>query len=117
MIEKFSKEELDQILKEVNELALAEKPNHKRRIVLEESSDVLGSRPFICSGLKSPIYAIADFITNNYERREVKGSNITRSYVQVLVPKEKENDYRKIVRGIIEVLKPYYGMEGFRQHI
>ena len=109
MIEKFSKEELEQIIKEIGELGIQVKVNHKGNVINEEGEAVFGSRPYIGCNFRKPILKIADSLTNNFEKKNSK------TYARKDVPEEINEKYREIVRGILNVMKPYYGsVMGFR---
>lgn len=113
MIEKFSKEELEQIIKELQETGLTVKDNPKNRVITEEAVKVLGGRPFITSDIRKAINILADFVTDNYERKDCKNGKYQKRALTT-ISKEKEDDYRKVARGIFETLKPYYGeKDGF----
>lgn len=115
MIERFSKEELEQIIQELNEIGMKVKVNYKGRVLSEEAGNVFGGSPYISTDIRKSILRIADLMTNNFEYpKPGEPVKTTRTYARSTVPDEIAKEYRKIISGIFEVMKPHYGMLGFR---
>ena len=74
----------------------------------EVAGEIFGGEPFVCADIGGSIFKISDYILNNYEKRNGK------KYTRKNVPKNIEDEYKKIMSGLLTVIKPYYGMLGFR---
>lgn len=109
MIEKFSDQELKQLIAELKEVGFEVKDNAKSYVVRQVAKEVFGGTPFICDEIRKGIFLITDFCTDNYERDKA-GRNCSCK----IVPESKSEEYREIIRGIFEAIKPHYGMIGFR---
>ena len=112
MIENFTAEEFSQLIKELKETGYEIKVNTKSKILRKEATAMFGGHPYITNELMKAIYIIADFATDNYEYRGKKGNR----YHSTIVAEEKQNEYSRIVKGILEVLKPCYGKIGFQHN-
>ena len=109
MIEKFTEEELKEIIEDLKMVGYEVRKTTKQRIMKEESVKAFGGNPFICQEVAGSIFRIADVMTNNYERKN--GRRCVRKHI----PEEIDKTYRTILSGIMEVIRPYYGMWlGFR---
>lgn len=106
MIEKFTPEEIQILIKELKEYDV--KNCTKTRLMKEEAVKVFGGDPFICGELGKCFYGIADFMTENYKQ---KGN---RKYCRRDVPEEIEAEYRTIINGLLRIARPSYGSLGFR---
>lgn len=104
MIETFTKEELKSIIEELKMIGYEVKRTTKQRVMQEEAVKAYGGEPFVCQDVGGSIFRIADFMTNNYERKN--GRKCSRKYI----PEEVDETYRSIISGILEVIRPYYGM-------
>ena len=108
IIDMLSKEELDQLLKELKVKGYDVKEQDKSKILKQEAIEIFKCEVYFSDELSHSIYSIADFVTDNYEkngRSYRKKKTITTDIV---------DDYRKAIRSILEVLKPYFGMSGYR---
>lgn len=110
MIEKFTEKEINTIINELRVAGYDVKFSSKQLVMKEEAEKVFGGDPFVCHDIGGSIFKIADFITGNYDRKS--GRNFARRHV----PANIEEEYRQIINQILEVVKPYYGMVGFRDH-
>ena len=107
MIEKYTDEELQTIIKELRAVGYEVNKTSKQLLMKEEAVKIFGGSPFITHEIGGSIFRIADFVTNNYE---MKNKNKTaRKYI----PGNIDKEYRSIVSRILEVIKPYYGVLGF----
>lgn len=109
MLERLSKEEIDQLLSELKENGYNVTQMTKGIVSNQEASKIFGCNVFISGELKKAMYTIADYVTNNYEKK----GKITRK--RQFIPHEIEKEYRQIISGIINAIKPYYGIVGFRE--
>ena len=116
MIEKYSEEEIRQLIRELRDYGFEVKKNTKVSVLGEEASGVLGGHPFIHGKLAGAIYTIADFATNNYEKRPSRNGGIPRTFACKNVSDDRDQEYRRVIRGILETIKPHYGVVGFRDH-
>jgi len=107
MIEKYTDEELKTIIKELRAVGYEVKQTSKQLLMKEEAVKIFGGDPFITHEIGGSIFRIADFITNNYE---LKNKNKT---ARKHIPGNIEERYRSVVAGVLEVIKPYYGILGF----
>ena len=107
MLENFTKEEIDNLIKELKTQGYTVRENTKNGIIKQEAEKLGMSKPFIMPEISKPIYALADWATENYQKseKEVRKSKE--------IPLDKEDEYRSIVSGILAILKPYYGRTGF----
>lgn len=113
MIEKFTEDELRQIVKEIKEQKVL--VNSDKAYVLRGLSEkVYGKRIFIGDDISSGIFGIADFLTDNYERRPRMNTKVLSRFRRKSLPKGREEEYKKICEGILKVIEPYAGMVGFR---
>lgn len=107
MIEKYTDEELKIIINELRAVGYEVKQTTKQMLMKEEAVKILGGDPFVCHEIGGSIFKIADFITDNYDRTTSKRT--ARKHITGNI----EERYRSIVAGVLEVIKPYYGMLGF----
>lgn len=108
ILDKLSKEELDQLLDELRIKGYDVKEQDKSKILKQEAIEIFNCEVYFADELSHSIYAIADFVTDNYEKKGRvyrKKKTITADNIE---------DYRKAIRSILETLKPYFGMPGFR---
>lgn len=110
MIENFTKDEIKQLVRELNEVGYIVKKNGKGFVFSREVDELFGHATFVSADIKKPILELADIFTDNYTK---KGKN---SYKNAEVGTNIETEYRRIIRGILEVLKPHYGKVGFRAY-
>ena len=111
MAQNMNNQEIDQLIKKLEEAGYIVKGNDKATLFRSEAEKAFDCRVFVMQDLRSHILAIADFLTDNYEKKQrnvVKRSN---------VPVPLEDEYRKIVSGILEVMRPYFGKDGFNKHL
>ena len=108
MIEKLSKKEIEQLIKELSEQGYDIKERDKSKIMKQEAKNALNcEEPFICQDISNAIYLIADHLTDNYE----KAGKITRK--KKTVSAEIMEDYRSIIRRLLIALAPFFGRIGF----
>ena len=107
MLERLSQEEIEQLLSELKDNGYNVTQMTKAVISNQEAKKIFGCNVFISGELKKAMYTIADKVTNNYEEK----AKVTRK--RQFVPQEIEKEYREIIRGIINAIKPYFGMIGF----
>ena len=109
MIEKLSKEEIEQLIEELSEQGYDIKECDKSKILKQEAKNALNCEdPYICQDISSSIYLIADYLTDNYE----KAGKTTRK--KKTVSAEIMEDYRSIIRRLLIALAPFFGRIGFR---
>lgn len=117
MIEKFTEEELKQIILELKDYKHDIGQRRKGFVLSEEARNVLGGRPYITTDIRKSILTIADILTNNYERVPTNNKNTVgyRDIGRKDIPEDKEKEirYREIIKGILSVMKPDYGVKGF----
>ena len=106
MIENFTSDEIEQIIKDLKGNGYVVKDQQKRFIMSQEA-EKLG-----ISGIKIPkearhaIYEIADWATDNKTKKTTwKGSTWTCKNPNV--DRKIEKEYRKVVSGLIKFIKPY----------
>ena len=107
MIEKYTEEELQTIIKELRAVGYDVKKTSKQMVMKEEAIKIFGGDPYVSHEIGGSIFKMADFVTNNYD---CKNKNKT---ARKHIPGNIEEKYRAIVAGMLEVLKPYYGRPGF----
>lgn len=108
MIEKFTKEELSEIIMDLKEAGYDVASNSKGMILKEEAEKIGLVKPYIANDIKKSIYVLADFCTENKKKIG------QREYRKGLIPEDKQAEYRNICSGILKVIQPYYGMIGFQ---
>ena len=114
MIENLTKEEITQLIDELREHGYEIQRSMKEALVQEECKKLNMGNAFVTTCIKKSIYTIADWATDNYTRHETRNGT-PRTHANKFVPCEKEAEYRKIISGILEVIKPYYGRLGFEE--
>lgn len=108
MIERFTEEELQILYKELKEAGFGNLRYFKGDILSRTARSVYGGNPYINGKIRTPILAIADELTDNYETRG------ERTYKKNTIQPEIEETYKTIIKRILEAIKPYYGKMGFR---
>ena len=108
MIEQFTDKELKTIINELRVAGYDVRFSSKQLVMKEEAKKVFGGDPFVCHDIGGSIFKIADFVTENFDRKD-RGK-----YARKYVPSEVEDTYREIVGKILTVIKPYYGVTGFK---
>lgn len=114
MIEKFSQEEIKQLISELTETGMLKSTSHKAVILREESENLGYKNLFVQSDLSVNLYNIADYMTENYTKKETSTGKV-RTCKTSTVPKEKEQKYREVISALLLALKPYCGILGFRE--
>lgn len=110
ILERLSKEEIDQLLNELKIKGYDVKEQDKSKILKQEAREVYGCEIYASDELCHAIYAIADSVTDNYEK---KGRT---THKKKTVTADIIDEYRKIVRELLIVLKPYFGtVQGLRK--
>ena len=107
MIEKYTDEELQTIIKELRAVGYEVKQTSKQLLMKEEAVKIFGGDPFVTHEIGGSIFRIADFITGNYDMKNKNKS------ARKHIPGNIEEKYRTIVSGMLKVIQPYYGMLGF----
>lgn len=107
MIEKFSPSELEAIVRELKCSGYDLRPNSKANIFNDEVKQLFGNDVYVSQTLRNAIYQVADYITGNYEKK----GNAERKVLYVAPDKVEE--YQKIIKGCLEVIRPAFGMTGF----
>lgn len=116
MIENFTEEEIKQLIEELKPFRGKYEENSKTLILRQVANEVFGKPTYVCDAISRSMFAIADDVTDNYERIPPKsGKGIPKTYKRRNVPKESEDEYRRVLKGILEVLKPHYGKLGLRE--
>jgi len=110
MIENMSQKDITALLKELGDAGYVVKGNEKASVVKSEAEKAFGCKVFITHDIRKNITDLADRLTDNYEEK----SKIT--VRRSCIPLEIDEEYRKIVSGILEVMRPYFGMTGFCEH-
>jgi len=110
MLENMSQKDIFALLKELGDAGYVVKGNEKSSVVKSEAEKVFGCKVFMAEVIRKSITDLADFLTNNYE--EKRKNTIRRPFIPLGIDKE----YREIVRGILEVMRPYFGRTGFCEH-
>lgn len=101
MLEKLSKEEITQLISELNMQGYKTKMNVKE-IILQQEAEKLGfGDVYIYQNYRNPIYLLADVATKN----KIKKGNKT--YRNKTVDPCIESEWRKIVSDLLGCLKPY----------
>lgn len=121
MIEKYTKDEVKQIIEElkqngyeIKENGNGIKENGKGRILLQEAEAIGLHNLYIRNDLNTAIFTIADWVTDNYTKKTPKGEGAGRTYKKKTVSADKEEQYRKICKGILLLIADQYGRAGFR---
>ena len=117
MIEMFTNEQIDILINDLkqNGYTIKEPTLEKAKItILREEADKLDmGKIFAAKGVADLIYGAADMITDNYKKTRVVNGK-TYDYRRTVVPAHLIDEYSKVVRAILEALKPWYGKLGFR---
>jgi len=115
MLDKLSKDEINELISELKASGYDVRENRKGAI-LEQEAEKLGLVDcYICQELRKSIFDIADWATNNKEKKEAKNGNISRTYKRATVDASIEKEYRRICNEILKTIQPYYGRLGFEQ--
>lgn len=110
MIENMSQRDITLLLKELGDAGYVVKGNDKGSILKSEAEKAFGCKVFMTQDIRKSITDLADRLTNNYEENR---KNMVK---RACVPLNIDEDYKKIIRGILEVMRPYFGMVGFCEH-
>ena len=70
MIEKFSREEIEEIIRELKDEGYKFKPNLKGLVLNQEAEKVFKCRAYITEDIRKPILQLADWATDNYVNKE-----------------------------------------------
>lgn len=112
MLDKLSQEERAVLIEELKACGYTVTISSKAAILRQELEKLGMVDCFIAQEVSRPIYLIADWATNNTEQKRC--GNGFRTEKKQTVDPDIENEYRTICKGILEVLKPYYGRDGFK---
>lgn len=107
MIENMSQKDITALLKELGDAGYVVKGNEKASILKSEAEKAFGCKVFITQEIRKNITELADKLTDNFDEKAV--NSVKRTYVPLAIDEE----YRKIIRGILEVMRPYFGIIGF----
>ncbi len=100
MLDNIKQEEFDKLIEELKNAGYVVKQNIKSVVVNKCFKEMgLGDDVYISNDLRTCIYCIADWITDN-----TKGKFIT---------PDIEDDWKKSAKLVIELIKPYFGKSGF----
>ncbi len=104
MIENMTNSEIGSLVEELEKNGYIGKQTKDcgKKILVDEEAEKIGMRGLRYSTELYLIYELADIVTNNVTY--TKSRTRRNSYI----PKEIEPKYREIVKGILEVIKPYY---------
>ena len=113
MIEQFTDEELKIIIKELNIRKSDAVQGSRNSIILKAAQELDMGDMFMCTDLRDGFYKLVDFLTEN-KTRTTTCSGKPRDVRNNIVPTEKREEYKELVKQLLTVMKPYYGMLGFR---
>jgi len=115
MLDKLSKDEINELIAELKASGYDVRENRKG-VILEQEAEKLGMIDcYVCQELRKSIFDIADWATNNKEEKEAKNGGPSRTYKKTTVDASIEKEYRRICNGILKIVQPYYGRVGFEQ--
>lgn len=106
MIERFSKEELEQIVKELKTAGYSIDNESKAYLFQRARHDA--EIPYVYEDIRRAIYDITDRLTDNYSERSCKAGAV-RKMRNNHVPEDKKVMYSAILRDMLGALKPYIG--------
>lgn len=115
MLEKYTNEELKDLIKELKKRGYDIKENRKGEILDQEAEKLGMPNSFISLDVSNHIYALADWATDNYIIKNPKKGGPARCYRTQTIPADIEKEYRQILSVILTALKPYYGKLEFRE--
>ena len=98
---------------EIKQQGIEIKKTTKHSVMEEEAEKIFGGNPFVSSSISQHIFRIADYVTKN-NTHMITQNGRPRNVINRGLPKGMEDNYRQIVNGILQTIKPYYGMIGFR---
>ena len=108
ILDKLSNDEINELIAELKANGYYVRENLKG-VILKQEAEKLGMHDmYISQEIKKSIYDIADWATNNKEK---KGS---KEYKKGIVDASIDKEYREICNGILKILQPYYGRIGFK---
>lgn len=107
IIEQFTKEEINQIIKELKEAGHDIKPNLKGFVLNEEAEKLFKCKVYISETLRKPMLELADWATDNYEFNKQKKTR------KKDVSESIDEEYRQIISGILQALSKKLGKLGF----
>lgn len=86
----------------------------KQRLLLHEAEKLDMPNLWVCKEILDAFYTAADYVTDNYTKKKTKRdwyANCRNPYVRA----DKEEEYKVILSGFLQVMKPYYNkILGFR---
>ena len=109
MIEGMSQKDIAMLLKELGDAGYVVKGNEKASLIKSEAEKIFACEVFITQNIRNSITELADWATDNFEKKNA------RDYRRPVVPLVIDEEYRKIVSGILKVLQPYFGKIGFEK--
>lgn len=107
ILDQFTKEEIDQIIKELKTEGRDIRPNLKGFVLNEEAEKLFKCKVYISQTLRKPILELADWATDNYEQKEKQKLR------KKDVSENIDEEYREIIRGILQALSKHLGKLGF----
>lgn len=103
-IDKLNNEEINELLAKLEQAGYSLNIADKARIMAQEINKLEIRKPQVVDKFRRAIYQIADEATVNYYY--TGGEGVTQRTTKD-VPVEKQEEYRRIVSGILKVIKPY----------
>lgn len=114
-LDELSKDEINELIAELKASGYDVRENRKGAILEQEAEKIGMVDCYICQELRKSIFDIADWATNNKEKKEAKNGGLSRTYKKATVDASIEKEYREICNGILKIIQPYYGRLGFQQ--
>ena len=116
-LDELSKDEINELIVELRASGYDVRENRKG-VILKQEAEKLGMIDcYICQELRKSIFDIADWVTNNTEKKAAKNGGISRTYKKATVDASIEKEYREICNGVLKIIQPYYGRLGFRSKL
>lgn len=115
MLDKLSKDEINELIAELKASGYDVRENRKGAILKQEAEKLGMVDCYICQELRKSIFDIADWATNNKEKKAAKNGGISRTYKKATVDASIEKEYRGICNDILKIIQPYYGRLEFRE--
>lgn len=113
-LDELSKDEINELIAELKASGYYVRENRKGAILKQEAEKLGMDNCFISQEVTQAIYNIADWATNNKEKKAPKNGGIPRTYKRATVDASIEKEYREICNGVLKTIQPYYGRVGFR---
>ncbi len=109
MLEKFSENEISQMLEELEAQGYDIQKNNgnKGAIARKQAEKLEINTRDLCSEVKHAIFEIADFATGNIEVKGYNGKFPTKTCKKRTVDNNLKSDYEMIIYELLKALKPY----------